>query len=179
MGIGMTSERARRRFHEVFAPYLDDAYSLAKWLAGQGSDAEDIVQEAAIRALAALERAEVVKPKAWTLAIIRNTALTYLARKNPGALAFVGDIDDLEALEFAFDAAPNAEQILIAEQTGARVRDAIAALPSPLKETLIMREINELDYKEIAEATSAPIGTVMSRLARARAAIARALKDLR
>ena len=175
----MTSERARRWFLEVFAPYLDDAYSLAKWLAGNGTDAEDIVQEAAIRALSALERSEVAKPKAWTLSIVRNAALTHLARKRPGALAFIGDHDDLEALDFAFDAAPNAEEALIAEQTGARLRDAIAALPSPLKETLIMREINELDYKEIAEATGAPIGTVMSRLARARAAIARALKDLK
>jgi len=164
----MTSERARRRFLEVFAPYLDDGFSLAKWLAGNAADAEDIVQEAAIRALSALDRAEVSKPKAWTLAIVRNTALTFLARRRPGALAFVGDIDDLEALDFSFESAPNAEEVLIAEQTGARVREAIAALPSPLKETLIMREINELDYKEIAEATGAPLGTVMSRLARAR-----------
>ena len=175
----MTSERARRRFLDVFAPHLDDAYSLAKWLAGNGTDAEDIVQEAAIRALSALERAEVARPKAWSLAIVRNTALTYLARKRPGALAFVGDVDDLEALDFAFDPAQNAEQALIADETGARVRDAIAALPSPLKETLILREINELDYKEIAEATGAPMGTVMSRLARARTSLARALKDLK
>ncbi len=175
----MTSERARRRFLEIFAPHLDDAYTLAKWLAGNGTDAEDIVQEAAIRALSALERAEVGHPKAWTLAVVRNTALTWLARKRPGALAFVGDIDDLEALDFSFDAAPNPEDALIAEQTGARVRDAIAALPSPLKETLVMREINDLGYKEIGAATGVPLGTVMSRLARARAAIARALKDLK
>ena len=175
----MTSEHARRRFHDVFAPYLDDAYSLAKWLAGNGTDAEDIVQEAAIRALSALEGAEIAKPKAWALSLVRNTALTYMARKRPGMLAFIGDLDDLEALDYVFDSARNAEETLIAEQTGVRVRDAIAALPSPLKETLIMREINELDYKEIAEATGAPLGTVMSRLARARAAIARALKDLK
>jgi RNA polymerase sigma-70 factor (ECF subfamily) len=175
----MTSERARRRFLEVFAPYLDDAYSLAKWLAGNATDAEDIVQDSAIRALTALERAEIVRPKAWTLSIVRNVALTYLAHKRPGALAFVGDVDDLEALDFTFDDEQNPEEALIADQTGARVREAIAALPSPLKETLILREVNELDYKEIAEATGAPLGTVMSRLARARAALARALKDLK
>ncbi len=132
-----------------------------------------------MRALEALERAEVAKPKAWSLAIVRNTALSWLARRRPGTLAFVGDINDLEALDYSFEAPPDAEQNLIADETGARVRDAIAALPSPLKETLVMREINDMNYKEIAEATGAPIGTVMSRLARARAAIARALEDLR
>jgi RNA polymerase sigma factor (sigma-70 family) len=175
----MTSERARRRFLEVFAPHLDDAYTLAKWLAGNGADAEDIVQEAAIRALAALERANVANPKAWSLAIVRNTALTWIARRRPGALTFVGDLNDLDALDYTFEAGPNAEQALIAEETGARVRAAVAALPSPLKETLVMREVNDLNYKDIADATGAPIGTVMSRLARARAAIARALEDLR
>jgi RNA polymerase sigma-70 factor (ECF subfamily) len=175
----MTSERAGRRFLEVFAPRLDDAYTLARWLAGNGVDAEDIVQEAAVRALGALEHANVANPRAWTLAIVRNTALTWIARRRPGALTFVGDLNDLEALDYIFDLGPNAEQVLIAEETGARVRAAVTALPSPLKETLVMREFNDLSYKEIAEATGAPIGTVMSRLARARAAIARALEDLK
>ena len=178
--LSMTSERARRRFLEVFAPHLDDAYSLAKWLAGNGADAEDIVQEAAVRALAALERADVVKPKAWTLAIVRNTALTWIAGANGRARSRSSAISTIsKRSNYTFDLRPNAEQALIAEETGARVRDAVAALPSPLKETLVMREINDLNYKEIAEATGAPIGTVMSRLARARAAIARALEDLR
>ena len=175
----MNRSIAEQRFREIVPPLLDDAYSLAKWLSHSPTDAEDIVQEAAIRALSALEGAEIAKPKAWALSLVRNTALTYMARKRPGMLAFIGDLDDLEALDYVFDSARNAEETLIAEQTGVRVRDAIAALPSPLKETLIMREINELDYKEIAEATGAPLGTVMSRLARARAAIARALKDLK
>jgi len=175
----MTSERARRRFLEIFAPQLDDAFSLARWLAGNGADAEDIVQEAALRALEALDRVEVQKPRAWALAIVRNTALTWLGRHRPGVLNFVGDLNDLDAIDYRFDAPPNAEELLLADETGARVRAAIAALPSPLKETLILREINELDYKEIAEATGAPMGTVMSRLARARTSLARALKDLK
>ena len=149
----MSSDRARRRFLDVFVPYLDDAYSLARWLAGNGTDAEDIVQEAALRALEALDQAEVQKPKAWSLAIVSNTALTWLARRRPNRLQYVGDLNDLEAIDYAFDAALNAEETLIAEETGGRVSDAIAALPSPLKETLIMREINDLNYKEIAEAT--------------------------
>ncbi len=92
----MTGEVAERRFRDVVIPHLDAAYALAKWLSGSGADAEDIVQEAALRALAALEATIPLKPRAWWLAIVRNTALTWLARKRPGALAFVGDLDDVD-----------------------------------------------------------------------------------
>lgn len=173
----MISDRARRRFHEVFVPHLEDGYSLARWLTKDATDAEDVVQEAAIRALDALERTDVAQGKAWTLAIVRNTALTWMKRKRPGELTFVGDANDLELLDYTLEASQTAEEAIIAAETGARVRDAIGSLPSPLRETLIMREINDLNYKEIAEATDVPIGTVMSRLARARTAVARALKD--
>lgn len=173
----MTSETVRRRFQEVVASSLDDAYSLAKWLSGNGSDAEDIVQEAAMRALVALERASVDSPRAWFLRIVRNTALSWIARNRPRALSFAGDLTDLELLEdpALFEPAPNAEQILIADQEGDAVRRGIAELPSPLRETLILREVNGLNYREIAEATESPIGTVMSRLSRARAILAKAL----
>ncbi len=172
----MTSERVRRLFLDIVAPHLDDAYALAKSLAGEARDAEDIVQDAAIRALAALERTLVASPRAWWLGIVRNTALTFLARQRPGRLAFVGDLDDLDALSRADPDAETAETRLIGMQEGERVRRAVAALPSPLRETLILREINGLNYREIAVATNAPIGTVMSRLSRARAAIARQLE---
>ncbi len=173
----MTTETASRRFREVVLPNLDDAYSLAKWLSGNGADAEDIVQEAAIRALSALERSLVDNPRAWFLKIVRNTALTWIARNRPKALSFVGDMTDLELREdLAFsEPAPSAEQILIAAEDAECVRRAIADLPSPLKETLILREVNGLNYREIAATTEAPLGTVMSRLARARAAIAKSL----
>jgi RNA polymerase sigma-70 factor (ECF subfamily) len=165
----MTGEVAKRRFRDVVIPHLDAAYALAKWLSGSGADAEDIVQEAAMRALAALEATTPLKPRAWWLSIVRNSALTWLARRRPGALDVVDDYDDLA------DPAPDAEAALIARQDGERVQKAIAALPSPLRETLVLREIDELDYREIAEATQAPIGTVMSRLARARRALAKSL----
>ena len=79
----MTSENASRRFRDIVMPNLDDAYSLAKWLSGNGADAEDIVQEAAIRALTALERLTVANPRAWFLTIVRNTALTWIAKNRP------------------------------------------------------------------------------------------------
>ena len=170
----MIGETAKRRFRELVLPHLDDAYSLAKWLSGSGADAEDIVQEASLRALAALEAMTPLKARAWWLGIVRNTALTWMARRRPKALAFVGDLEDLGALELA-EPSPDPESALIAREEGERVRAAIAALPSPLRETLVLREIDELDYREIAEATQAPIGTVMSRLARARQALAKTL----
>jgi RNA polymerase sigma factor (sigma-70 family) len=173
----MTTENASRRFHEVVIPNLDDAYSLAKWLSGNGTDAEDIVQDAAMRALNALERSIVDTPRAWFFRIVRNTALTWIAKNRPKALSFAGDMTDLELKEdLAFsEPAPDAEQVLIAAQDGERVRRAIADLPSPFKETLILREVNGLNYREIAAATESPLGTVMSRLARARAAMVKSL----
>jgi RNA polymerase sigma-70 factor (ECF subfamily) len=170
----MTGEVAKRRFRDVVVPHLDAAYNLAKWLSGSGADAEDIVQEAALRALGALEAMTPLKPRAWWLGIVRNTALTWIVRNRPKALAFVGDLDDVDALE-AGDPAPDPEAALLAREDGERVRRAISLLPSPMRETLVLREIEELDYREIAEATQAPIGTVMSRLARARRALAKSL----
>jgi RNA polymerase sigma factor (sigma-70 family) len=170
----MAGEIAKRRFREVVLPHLDDAYGLAKWICGAGADAEDIVQEAAMRALAALESLVPLRPKAWWLSVVRNTALTWMKRNRPKAIAFVGDSEDLDMFDVA-EASPNPEAALIARDEGARVREAIAALPSPLRETLILREFDELDYREIAAATEAPIGTVMSRLSRARTMLQRLL----
>jgi len=170
----MTGEIAKRRFREVVLPHIDDAYGLAKWMSGAGADAEDIVQEAALRALAALETAVPLRPRAWWLSVVRNAALTWMKRNRPNALAFVGDSTALDSFEIA-DRSPDPESALIARDEGARVREAIAALPSPLRETLILREFEELDYREIAAATEAPIGTVMSRLSRARAMLQRLL----
>lgn len=177
----MAAEHAKRRFRDIVIPNLDDAYSLAKWLSGDGVDAEDIVQEAAMRALNALDRSIVDNPRAWFLRIVRNTALTWMAKNRPKALSFVGDMTDLELSEdlSLSEPAPTAEQLLIAAEDGENVRRAIAGLPSPLKETLILREVNGLNYREIAMATETPVGTVMSRLARARAAVAKSLGETR
>jgi RNA polymerase sigma-70 factor (ECF subfamily) len=166
------SETARRRFNAVVLPHLDEAYSLAKFLCGNGADAEDIVQDACLRALAALEAQAVEQPRAWLLTIVRNVALSFLARKNPRRRQD-GDIGDLErdGLIQADDPAPDAEARMIAADEGAILRGAIAGLPQALRETLLMRVLNGLSYREIAAATESPIGTVMSRLARARAAL--------
>ena len=169
---------AAERFRAIVPPLIDDAYTLAKWLCRNSADAEDIVQEAAVRALKALETTPVERPKAWFLAIVRNAAITWMARNRPKDLAYAGDMTDLEVLDPRIsEAPPDLEAALIALEDGERVRQAIAALPSPLRETLVMRDINGLSYRDIAEATGAPIGTVMSRLARGRAGLAKILRS--
>ena len=173
----MSDPLAERRFREIVPPLLDDAYTLAKWLSQSPTDAEDIVQDAALRALQALSTVSVDRPKPWFLAIVRNAAMTFIARNRPKTLAYAGDMADLDALDLRErdDAAPDPEQALIGTEDGERLRGAIAALPSPFLETLVMRDLNGLSYREIADATEAPIGTVMSRLARARAMLAKIL----
>ena len=169
---------AERRFREIVPPLLDDAYMLAKWLSRSPTDAEDIVQDAALRALSALSTVSVDRPKPWFLAIVRNAAMTFMARNRRETMAYAGDLADLDALDSrrGEDGTPNPEQALIAAQDGERLRQAIASLPSPFLETLIMRDVNGLSYREIADATEAPVGTVMSRLARARAMLAKTLR---
>jgi RNA polymerase sigma-70 factor, ECF subfamily len=168
---------AAERFRAIVPPLLDDAYTLAKWLCRNPADAEDVVQEAALRALKALETTSVERPKAWFLTIVRNAAMTWMARNRPKDLAYAGDMADLDALDQRLgEAAPDPEAALIALEDGERLRGAIAALSAPLRETLVMRDVNGLSYRDIAEATGAPIGTVMSRLARARASLARTMK---
>ncbi|RBP17228.1 RNA polymerase sigma-70 factor (ECF subfamily) [Roseiarcus fermentans] len=171
------SPHAAERFRVLVPPLLDDAYSLAKWLCRDANDAEDIVQEAAVRALKALETTSVDRPKPWFLAIVRNAAVTWMARNRRKDLAFAGGLDDLDALAPGDgNAAADPEALLIAVQDGERLRRAMAALPPPLLEILILRDVNGLSYRDIAEAAGLPMGTVMSRLARARGALARSLK---
>ena len=174
----MISEVGLRRFREIVPPLLDDAYTLAKWLSHSAVDAEDIVQDAALRALKALETTAVERPKPWFLTLVRNAAMTWMARNRPKNLSYAGDAADLDAIDArqGDDGAPDPERTLIALEDGERLRQAIADLPSPLLETLVMRDVNGLSYRDIAEATGAPIGTVMSRLARARGALAKTLK---
>jgi RNA polymerase sigma factor (sigma-70 family) len=174
----VSSEVAQRRFREIVPPLLDDAFTLAKWLSRNAADAEDIVQEAAMRALKALETTSVERARPWFLSIVRNAALTWMARNRPKNLSYVGDMTDLDAIDIGPGAEPalDAEQTLIALEDGERLRAAIAELPQPLLETLIMRDVNGLSYREIAAAIEAPIGTVMSRLSRARASVAKTLK---
>src|SRR5271157_3427379 len=105
---------AQQRFREIVPPLLDDAYTLAKWLCQNPTDAEDIVQDAALRALQALATVSVDRPKPWFLAIVRNAAMTFMARNRRKTVAYIGDMADLDTLDLpqSEEAAPDPEQEL-------------------------------------------------------------------
>lgn len=164
----MTTDAARSRFTEIVLPHLDDAYTLARWMTGNASDAEDVVQDACMRALRALETTAVERPRAWVLAIVRNTALTWMAKNRSNNVTSIDGEDGTADLPQLADPAPSPEEAIMTRADQGSVRAAIAALPDVFREAIVMREINGLSYREIAQAASIPIGTVMSRLARAR-----------
>jgi len=167
------------RFADIVLPLLHEAYALARSLTGSRADAEDVVQDACVRAFRAIHSVTSANPRAWLLTIVRNAAFTWLGRNRHPGLVMVEDLEVAERL-----APPDArrddetpEAALIAKSESARLEAAIAALPAPFRETLVLREIHGLNYREISAATGVPIGTVMSRLARARARLAASLTD--
>jgi RNA polymerase sigma factor (sigma-70 family) len=175
----VTNDEMRRRFAEVVVPHLDDCYGLARWLTGNSADAQDVVQEAALRAFRAIDSFSGANGRAWTLTIVRNCAYTWLAGNRPKAIVLT---DDLEAAErtsaMTPDNAPaSPETEIIARQDGARLATAMAALPVPFREVVVLRDTQGLAYREIAEVAGIPIGTVMSRLARGRELLIAAMRE--
>ncbi len=169
---GLTGEQSRR-FREVILPHMDGAYNLARYLARDPVAAEDIVQDAFLRAFRAFSALRDGAPKAWLFAIVRNCFLDWAAAERNAARVLVeeGALPEREALALANVADPDQdtpEQTLLRRREAQTVRAVIETLPEPFRETLVLREMEEMSYKEIALLTGAPIGTVMSRLARAR-----------
>jgi len=153
-------------------PHLASALSLARWLTGNATDAEDVVQEAAIRAYRNVEALRDGQPRAWLLTITRNTAFTWLAKNRPKTLLVTDDekvFEQAEAHMFCVPQDLNAETEMIARADAAFLQREIAALPMVYREVLVLREIEGMGYREIGEMLSIPLGTVMSRLSRARA----------
>jgi RNA polymerase sigma-70 factor (ECF subfamily) len=158
------------RFADLVLPHLGDAYSLARWLTGNRADAEDVVQDACLRAFRAIGSYAGGSARAWVLTIVRHSAYAWLRKNRPAALVAVEDLEAVETAQ-AKPGDPDAETPeteLIAKTEAAHLEAAIAALPAPFRETLVLRDVQGLDYREIAEVTGVPMGTVMSRLARAR-----------
>jgi len=157
-------------------PHLDAAYNLARWLTRDSTDAADVVQESMMRALRFFGGFRGDNAKAWLLAIVRNTAYSWLKANRPAEI-----ISPLPGAEDAFDRVLEAipapgedpEAALIRAGDKRQLDALIGALPAEFRECLILREMEELSYKEIAAVTGVPIGTVMSRLARARRLIQR------
>jgi len=169
-------EETNRLFADLVLPHLDDALTLARWLTGNRSDAEDVTQEACLRAFRAIGQARLDNPRAWLLAITRNAAFTWLARNRPKALILTEDPEQDET-SLAAERPATPEDMMIAQADQAALETAIAALPHAYRETIVLREINGLAYRDIADATGVPVGTVMSRLARARNLLIAALKE--
>ena len=160
----------RRRFEAQALPHLDAAYNLARWLAHPPLDADDIVQDALLRAYRAFDsvRGEDVKP--WLLTIVRNCFLTVVRqakRKQNVPLPDDSEIYHTDPALIAGD--PDPEAAIMKSDAHRQLNDLLAALPPEFREVLVLREMEDLSYSEIARITDVPIGTVMSRLARARA----------
>jgi RNA polymerase sigma-70 factor (ECF subfamily) len=179
---GMHGERksstddADAQFARLVLPYLDDAYSLARWLTGNGTDAEDVVQDACLRAFRAIGGFAGGSARAWLLTIVRHCAYAWLRKNRPSAVVAVEDLEAVERAEARPDPGGDTpETALIAKADAARLRAAISQLPEPFREAVVLRDIHGLDYREIAEVTGMPMGTVMSRLARARRRLIAAL----
>jgi len=163
----------KARFASVVLPHLGDAFALARWLTGDRADAEDVVQDACLRAFRGISGYADGNARAWVLTIVRHTAFTWLGKNRPAALVVTDDIEAVERAQLERGPGPaqemeTPETVLMAKADAARLEAAIAALPTPFRETLVLRELQGLDYREISEVTGVPVGTVMSRLARAR-----------
>jgi RNA polymerase sigma-70 factor (ECF subfamily) len=151
---------SRRRFEEAVLPHLNAAFNYARWLTRNEAEAEDVVQEACLRALRFLSSLREGDARPWLFAIVRNTWHSRASRlvNAPAAAAVAETADDTL----------DPEQRLVQRDTVARVRGALEQLPVEFREVVLLREIEGLSYKEIADAVHVPIGTVMSRLSRGR-----------
>jgi len=162
-------ERARR-FREAALPHLDDVYTLARYLLRDAADAEDAVQECYLRALKHFDTYRGPAMKPWLLAILRNVCRAEFARRASAPARTIDDSPEAaEQTPLWHEEQQTPEAEILRERDASAIRRLVDALAEPFKETFVLREINNLSYREIADAVGAPVGTVMSRLARARA----------
>ena len=170
--IGDHERERRRRFEAEALPHLDAAYRLARWLARRPGDADDVVQDAMLRAWRGFDGRHGTAVRPWLLAIVRNCFLSHAARQARDNDRFAGgDFEVEQQVPTAAADDPLAASIR-SEQAGT-LAAALAALPEDFRTVLVLREIEDLSYREIAHVLETPIGTVMSRLARAREALRR------
>jgi RNA polymerase sigma-70 factor (ECF subfamily) len=160
---------ARQQFNETVLPHVNDALTLARWLTGNAADAEDVVQEACLRAFRAIDTARNTESRAWLLAIVRNTAFTWISKNRPKTVITTDDEGLFEQAGLQMvETQASPEAILIEKADAEQLHRAIAALPLSYREVLVLREIEGLSYQQISKLLSIPMGTVMSKLARAR-----------
>jgi RNA polymerase sigma-70 factor (ECF subfamily) len=164
------SERTQR-FEKQVLPHLDAAYNLARWLTRNDQDAQDVVQDAILRAYRFFDglRGE---PRPWLLAIVRNTSFSWLERNR------AADTAPIEEDSAVADSSYEPETVAAFNMDRRILNEAIAALPAQFREVVVLRELEDMSYKDIARIAEIPIGTVMSRLARARRLLADSLKAI-
>jgi RNA polymerase sigma factor (sigma-70 family) len=158
-----------KRFEDAVMVHLDAAYNLARWLARDERDAEDVAQEACLRAYKFFDSFRGGNARAWLLAIVRNTYFTWLDKNREQALNVSLDEESAAAIEHEL-ATPGdgIEQLLQRADSSRLLHRALDTLPAEFREVIVLRELEELSYREIADVAGIPIGTVMSRLSRAR-----------
>src|SRR5258705_2437645 len=158
------------RFEELVLPHLDAGYNLARWLTRNVNDAEDVVQDASVRALKYVGSLRDGDARAWFLTIVRHAFYDWCKRNRPAEIVK----DDGTAIDMAVDeSAMDPERAALRSAESRSLADAMAELPLVFREVLILRELEDLSYKEIARIVDIPVGTVMSRLARARGLLQR------
>jgi RNA polymerase sigma factor (sigma-70 family) len=172
----------RVMFDEVFLPHMAEAYRLAQWLTGNAYDAEDVVQDAALRAFRGIKNFGAVNARAWSLTIVRNTAYSWLMKNKPKAVVYTEDLSVTEQQELEHEGPQRTkietpEEIALFKADVDEVQHALAQLPAQFREVIVLREMNQLNYRDIAEITNVPIGTVMSRLSRGRQLLIALLED--
>ena len=169
----MQQQNKLATFEEAVLPHLDAAYNLARWLTRNDTDAEDVVQEAFLRAFKFFSGFHGEDGRSWLLSIVRNTSYTWMQRNRSPELSVPVD-DELHEIE---SKDLNPEALLVQRADTLMVRQALEELPVEFREVLVLRELEEMSYREIASITDLPLGTVMSRLARGRKRLQLALTN--
>jgi RNA polymerase sigma factor, sigma-70 family len=167
----VAEQERMRRFRDAHYPHLDDLYTLARYLMRNATDAEDAVQECYLRALRHFDSYRGPAMKPWLLAILRNVCNAEFARRGKEEVPtdFAQDESTAEDMPMWQEPEASPEKMMLRQQDSTTIRRLVAELPEPFREAIVLREVNDLSYQEIAEVAGVPVGTVMSRLARARA----------
>ena len=170
----MDDDETRRRFEHVALPHLDAAYNLARWLTRNDQDAQDVVQEACLRAMRYFASFRGDQARPWLLTIVRHTCYAWLRENRPAELVHFDD--EAGPPEAAAPPGDEPHEHAVRRADRAQLNQAIAALPIDFREVLVLRELEDLPYRDIARIADIPLGTVMSRLSRARALLRVALQ---
>ena len=169
---GNPDRRRQARFEAIALPHVDAAYALARWMTRNNADAADVVQEAFLRAFRYFDSYRGDDARSWMLKIVRRACYNWLERNRSADVVSLEAEEDLSGA--VATSAIDAQALLESRSDLRRLDQLIEALPAPLREMIVLRELHELGYREIAEVTGVPIGTVMSRLHRARSLLLRA-----